>query len=147
MSVASTLIAPGEVMAEDRKSSASQRVMFRVTNLYGFSRTGLTVRLGDDFSIESGELFSYLDPQAPKDANLGMVDFESGTLWVKYGFQIVCPRFYDLVDQGVLEPEMLNPLRVLNTEECVLKDDYSGWDARGFTETLPGSPLMGIGGG
>jgi len=124
------------------------RVKFRVTSLWGFSRQGLSIRVNENDGVDSGEIYSYLDPAADWDSNIGEVDFERGSLKVCYGFQLVCPRLLDLVAEGKLDSALVIPMRVLNTEECILNSDFSGWQAKGVTEVLPGgNPLIGIGGG
>jgi len=129
-----------------RKSD--QRIMFRVASLWGFSRHGVSFPVSDTECVESGPFYSYLDPDADPDSNIGVVDFERGELRVRYGFQVACPRIFDLVAENGLDPALLTPLRILNTEECALNPELSGWSAKGVTETLPGgNPLIGIGGG
>jgi hypothetical protein len=122
--------------------------MFRVATLWGFSRNGLQLRLSDSDVIDTGELYSSLDPHADPGSNVGVVDFERRTLRVRYGIQIMCPRMFDAVIEQGFDPAFAIPMRVINTEECAVNADLSGWQAKGVTEVLPGgNPLMGIGGG
>ena len=129
------------------EGACEQRTMFRVTGMWGFSRKGIEIPVNATDRIDSGVVFGSLDPLADPTSNVGMVDFDRGGLKVRYGIQIVAPRIYDLVEAGDLEPFMLTPMRVVNIEDCVLDSDLRGWRAQGRTETLAGSPRLGIGGG
>ena len=122
-------------------------VTFGVRALYGLSPESIQVPLSPTHSIESGQVCVTLDPEVGPSGNVGIVNFERNTLIVRYGVQAVFPGLYELVTSGRHDPSLLNPVRAVATDECVLTDDLTGWRALGCLEFLPGSIWAGAEGG
>ena len=136
---------------EDRQERHARklptRVAFRLAGLYGLSPNSLRFPLSEREAIESGQVCVTLDAEADPAANIGMIDFERGTLTVRYGVQAVFPGLFELVTSGKYDPSLLNPVRGVATDECTLNEDHTGWRALGCLELLPGSLWAGAKGG
>ena len=122
-----------------------QNVMFRVSTLWGFSNSGVTLPVASGCNVASGPIHFMLDPDATPNANCGMVQFGAGKLWVRYAAQVACPRAFEMVENGELNPTFLIPWRIVNTEECELNPDLSGWRSRGVATLTTGNNGATIG--
>jgi hypothetical protein len=127
--------------------AATQRVMFRVSALYGLSQQSIPMPLNDSEAIDSGQMCVTLDPDADSAANVGMIDYKSLAIDVRYGVQIVFPGLYELVTSDRHDPTLLNPVRAIATDHCTVEPDFSAFRALGCLEFLPGSIWAGAGGG
>ncbi len=119
--------------------------MFRVSTLWGFSDKGISLPVAMGHNVESGPIHFVLDPDAAQNSNCGMVQFGTGKLWVRYAAQLTCPRAFEMVDNGELDPAFLIPWRIVNTEECELNPDMSGWRAHGVATLTMGNAGVTIG--
>ncbi len=54
------------------------QVLFRVTSLYGISKSGMELPINRSESIETGPITITLDPDSEKSCNLGIMNLESG---------------------------------------------------------------------
>ena len=135
-----------EVMARAEEPEPAERVIFKVDDLYGLS-TGTKFPLNRTASIDTGPMSLTMDPKADPATNVGMVDFASGSLRVRYGVQVVFPGLHELVMSGNHDLDLLGPVRAIATDECTLTPDLSGWRALGCLELLPGSMWSGAKGG
>jgi hypothetical protein len=140
-------ISADEIEARRRLPEPTQRVVFRLAGLYGICREGIEMPLNETESIDSGPVTMMLDPESPPSSNMGVVDFESRKLRVRYSVQAVFPGLYDLVTSGRYDTSLLNPIRATATDDCEVTEDYSGWRALGRMDFLPGSMWSGAGGG
>ncbi len=128
-----------------RRAENDQNVMFRVTTLWGYSNKGVTLPVAAGHEIASGPIHFMLDPDATLNSNCGLVQFGAGRLWVRYAAQLSCPRAFEMVDNGGLDPSFLIPWRIVNTEECELNPDLSGWRSRGVATLTMGNSGAAIG--
>lgn len=128
-------------------SKLAQQVMFRVRALYGLSHQSIQMPLNETEAIESGQVCVTIDPDADPSSNVGVIDYDQGKLTVRYGIHAVFPGLYQLITQRKHDPSLLNPVRVVATDECTLTPDLFGWRALGCLEFLPGSIWAGAGGG
>ena len=135
------------IAARRSRPKLAQQVMFRVRALYGLSRQSIRMPLNKTDAIESGQVCVTIDPDADPSSNIGIIDYDEGNLTVRYGAQVVFPGLYQLITQRQHDPSLLNPVRVVATDECTLTPDLSGWRALGCLEFLPGSIWAGAGGG
>ena len=142
-------VSPQEIAArrEEHAVKPRTRVAFRVAGLYGLCMEGIRMPLNERESIDSGPISLTLDAESDPATNIGMVDFERGTLTVRYAIQAVFPGLFDLVTSRRFDTSLLNPVRGTATDECTLTDDHSGWRALGCLELLPGSLWAGAQGG
>lgn len=99
--------------------------------------------LNDHESFDTGQAVIMLDPHADPSTNLGLIDFDGGTLRVRYGVQLMFPGLHHLVVGGGHHPSLLRPPRAIATDECTLTEDRAGWQAYGCLELLPGSIWAG----
>ena len=142
-----------EAVNARRRTAASEglqldRVMFRVAALYGLSpEEGIRLPLNRTESINSGQVTVSLDPEAGQERNVGVIDYKSHQLKVRYGGQFIFPGLYELVTTKSYDPGLLTPVRAEATDECTVKEDYSGWHALGCLDFLPGSLWSGASGG
>jgi hypothetical protein len=116
------------------KPEPTQRVIFRVEELYGISE-GTRFPLNETDSIDTGQICLTMDPKADLSANIGSVDFDNCTMRVRYGVQ------------GEHDLSLLGPIRAVATDECTLTPQLTGWRALGCLEMLPGSLWSGAKGG
>jgi hypothetical protein len=125
-----------------------ERVMFRVAALYGLSPAeGIRLPLNQTESIMSGQVTVALDPDASQFHNVGVIDYKKHSLKVRYGGQFIFPGLYDLVTTKKYDPGLLTPVRAEATDECSVKEDYTGWHALGCLDFLQGSLWSGASGG
>lgn len=141
-----TTLTVEEVRKRADKPEPTQRVIFKVDELYGLSE-GARFPLNETDSIDTGQVTLTMDPNSDPSANIGMVDFEDRTMRVRYGVQAVFPGMHDLVLKGQHDLGLLGPIRAIATDECTLTPDLSGWRALGCLEMLPGSLWSGAKGG
>jgi len=132
-----------------RRAAQAQptRVVFRVTALYGLCPEGIEVPLDEHRSLETGPLMVTLDPDCDATANLGVIDFSACALKVRYGVQAVFPTLYELASSGEHDSSLLNPVRMVATDECTVLPDFMGWRALGCLDFLRGSVWSGATGG
>ena len=123
------------------------RVIFRISGLYGLCPAGVRVPIGARGSIDSGPIALTQDPEADSGSNLGVVDFSAQQLKVRYGAQAVFPALYELITAGNHDPSLLNPIRLIATDDCTITPDQKGWRALGCLDFLPGSLWSGATGG
>jgi hypothetical protein len=123
------------------------RVVFRVSALYGLCDLGIEVPVDDERSLATGPIALTMDPDADATANLGVIDFNSCALTVRYGVQAVFPALYDLASRGEHDPGLLNPVRMVATDECTVTPNLMGWRALGCLDFLRGSVWSGATGG
>lgn len=135
------------VEARRYQAVAPDRVLFRVTGLYGLCPTGLSLPLGSAGMIHSGPVSLTMDPDADPSCNLGVIDYVANKLKIRYGAQAVFPALYDLVASGNHDPSLLNPTRLVATDDCTITPDLTGWRALGCLDFLPGSIWSGATGG
>ncbi len=127
------------VETEQPKTQEGNQVLFRVTSLYGISRSGMELPINRSESIETGPITITLDPDSEKSCNLGIMNLESGRMNVRYGIQAVFPALHRLLAQETEENALLNPPRAVSNNTCTLFDDRKGFLAQGVVEFLPGS--------
>jgi hypothetical protein len=140
-------ISPEEIAERRRAPEPTQRVLFRVAGLYGFSKESVPFPVSATESIDSGPVSITLDPEADPGGNLGLIDFDSCYLRVRYGVHAVFPGIHELVMSGKHDLSLLGPVRAVATDECVVAEDFSGWRALGCLDFLPGSLWAGASGG
>ena len=132
---------------EQPKIHEGNQVLFRVTSLYGISKSGMELPINKSETIETGPLTITLDPDSETSCNLGIMNLESGRMKVRYGIQIVFPALHQLLAQETEENALLNPPRAVSNNTCTLFDDGKGFMAQGAVEFLPGSLWSGTKGG
>ncbi len=132
---------------EQPKIHEGNQVLFRVTSLYGISKSGMELPINKSETIETGPLTITLDPDSETSCNLGIMNLESGRMKVRYGIQIVFPALHQLLAQETEENALLNPPRAVSNNTCTLFDDGKGFLAQGAVEFLPGSLWSGTKGG
>jgi len=130
-----------------RTKEAVQRVTFGVNALYGLSRESVLFPVSARESIETGQVCVTLDPEAEQASNLGVIDYEAGSISVRYGIQAVFPGLYNLIRSGKHDPSLLNPVRAIATDKCTVTEDLRGFHAMGCLDFLPGSLWAGAEGG
>jgi hypothetical protein len=135
------------VEARRRQHVEPDRVVFRISGLYGLCPEGVTAPIGALCTIASGPVAVTMDPDADQSCNLGVIDFVAGKLKVRYGVQAVFPALYELVTKGDHDPGLLNPVRMVATDDCTLTPNLMGWRALGCLDFLPGSVWSGATGG
>lgn len=143
----STTLTPEAVEERRHQQVLPARVIFKLSGLYGLAPHGTTVPLGAGKTIHSGPVTLMMDPDADPSCNVGIIDFATNTLKVRYGAQGVFPGLYDLVVAGNHDPGLLNPVRLIATDDCTLTEDLKGWRALGCLDFLPGSIWAGAAGG
>ncbi len=135
------------VETEQPKIHEGNQVLFRVTSLYGISKSGMELPINKSETIETGPLTITLDPDSETSCNLGIMNLESGRMKVRYGIQVVFPALHQLLSQETEENALLNPPRAVSNNTCTLFDDGKGFLAQGAVEFLPGSLWSGTKGG
>ena len=123
------------------------KVVFRVGGLYGFCPGGIQVPLDGGRSMETGPITITIDPEADATCNIGVVDYDALELTVRYGAQAVFPALHELAAEREHDPTLLNPVRMIATDQCSVLPDYMGWRALGCLDFLPGSVWSGATGG
>jgi hypothetical protein len=140
-------ISPAEIEQRRSTPEPAQRVIFKVAGLYGVSKRSVPVPISAVETIDSGSVAVTLDPEADPGGNVGLVDFESGSLRVRYSIHGVFPGLHRLVTSGKHDLSLLRPVRAVATDECTLAPDFRGWRALGCLDFLPGSIWSGASGG
>jgi hypothetical protein len=143
-------VSPEEIAARRARQAAAadgDRVVFKVSALYGLSKVSVRLPLNEKESIESGQVCVTIDPDASPVTNLGVIDYAARELKVRYGAHMVFPGLYELVTTGRFDPALLRPVRATATDECRVSEDYRGWRALGCLDFLPGSLWAGASGG
>ena len=140
-------IAPEDIAERRAAAEPNQKVIFRVTGLYGFSRGSVRFPVSATESIDSGPVTISLDPEAGSGGNLGVVDFDRRALRVTYAAHAIFPGIHELVMGGKHDLSLLGPVRAVATDECTLTEDLTGWRALGCLDFLPGSIWAGASGG
>ena len=125
----------------------SQKVIFRVAGLYGFNKDGVEFPVSETETIESGPVAITQDPESYATGNLGIIDFDTCQLRVRYGIHAVFPGIHELVMSGKHDLSLLGPVRATATDQCTLTPDMTGWRALGCLDFLPGSLWAGASGG
>ncbi len=135
------------IETEQPKIHEDSQILFRVTSLYGISKSGMELPINRSESIETGPITITLDPDSEKSCNLGIMNLQSGRMKVRYGTQAVFPALHQLLSQETEENALLNPPRAVSNNTCTLFDDGKGFVAQGVVEFLPGSLWSGTKGG
>ena len=135
------------VEARRRRAFAAEKVMFRVSSLYGLCPGGIEVPLDAGGSIETGDITITVDPDADTTCNLGMLDFGANALTVRYGVQAVFPALHELASERRYDARLLNPVRMVATDQCTVTTNLMGWRALGCLDFLAGSVWSGATGG
>lgn len=135
------------VEARRAKQIDADRVVFRLAALYGLCPQGVELPIGAAGTIHSGPVAVTMDPDADPSCNLGFIDFTHNTLKVRYGVQAVFPALHELVVAGKHDPSLLNPIRMVATDDCTLTPNLMGWRALGCLDFLQGSVWSGASGG
>lgn len=152
MGVVSYTEVPPEVSPEDieerrGRTEPSDRVIFRVAGLYGFSTHDAVFPISKDESIDTGPVSITLDPESGPGGNVGIIDYTACHLRVRYGVHAVFPGIHKLVMSGKHDLSVLGPVRATATDDCTLTPDMTGWRALGCLDFLPGSIWAGASGG
>jgi hypothetical protein len=145
--VGTPAVTPQEIAARRLREQPTDRVVFRVSGLYGISKEGARFPVSATESIDTGTVALVLDPDGGASGNLGIIDFDKLYLRVRYNVAGVFPALHDLVMSGKHDLSLLGPLRATATDECRLSDDLTGWRALGCMDFLPGSLWAGASGG
>ena len=140
-------LTPEAVEHRRQRRVEPDHVTFRVSGLYGLCPQGVKVPLAAAGEIDSGPIAVTIDPDAPPSCNIGLIDFPSNKLRVRYGVQAVFPALYNLVQSGDHDRGLLNPVRIVATDDCTLTPNLMGWRALGCLDFLPGSAWSGAAGG
>ncbi|HEY6748082.1 MAG TPA: hypothetical protein VI357_20495 [Mycobacteriales bacterium] len=139
-------ISPEEIEARRAELPPTEKIIFAVAGLYGFSTRSVEFPVSATESIESGQIATTLDPES-RGGNVGMIDFDRRYLRVTYDAVAVFPGIHDLVMSGKHDLSLLGPVRVTATDECAVSEDFSGWRALGCLDFQPGSLWAGAKGG
>lgn len=142
-----TQLTPEAVEARRANRVEPEQVVFRVSGLYGLCPESVAIPIGGGRSIDSGPIALTSDPDADASCNIGVIDFPGNKLKVRYGAQAVFPGLYHLVTSGDHDPSLLNPVRMIATDDCTLTPNLMGWRALGCLDFLPGSIWSGASGG
>jgi hypothetical protein len=145
--MADDMLTIDKIQSRRNAEKRAEQVMFRVTALYGLSKESVQLPVNDKEYVDSGQICLTVDPASDASTNMGLVNYDEGTLKVKYGAQAVFPGLYKLITDGRYERGLLNPVRVIATDECTLTPNFSGWRALGCLDFLPGSLWAGAHGG
>lgn len=139
-------ISPEEIEARRTELPPSEKIIFAVAGLYGFSNHSVEFPVSATESIDSGQIAITLDPES-RGGNVGMIDFDRRYLRVTYDAIAVFPGIHKLVMAGQHDLSLLGPVRVTATDECAVSEDFSGWRALGCLDFQPGSLWAGAKGG
>lgn len=140
-------ITPEEIEQRRSHPEPTEKVLFRVAGLYGYTDKSAAMPVSRTEAIESGPVTITLDPVADPLHNMGMIDFERRYLRVRYGIHAVFPGIHELVMSGKHDLSLLGPVRAIATDECKVTEDLQGWQALGCLDFLPGSIWSAAGGG
>jgi hypothetical protein len=125
----------------------AQRLMFRVTGLWGFNQENVSVPVSTTKSVDSGRALMMLDPETDASANVGVADFGENKIRMRYGVQLVFEGLHELVRSGEYDRSLLDPPRGIAITDARINPDYAGWEAQSCVDFLPGSVWSGAGGG
>lgn len=142
-----TLVQERTGMRIGREQGIADRVMFRISGMYGIARESVPVRLSPTESVDSGQVLITLDPESDAAGNTGVADFDEGKIRMRYGAQVVFPGLHEVVRSGGYDRSLLNPPRAAAITDCRINEDYDGWEADTCIDFLPGSMWSGAGGG
>ena len=140
-------ISPQEIAERRRRPEPTDRLIFRVGGLYGTSKHSAPFPISATESIDSGLVSLSIDPEAAASGNIGLIDYESCYLRVRYNVSGVFPAIHQLVMGGKHDLSLLGPVRATATDSCEVEPDMSGWRALGYMDFLPGSLWAGASGG
>jgi hypothetical protein len=136
------------VDARRQRQVTPDRVVFRVSGLYGLCPSGVKAPLGGAAEpIDSGPIAVTIDPDADPSCNLGVIEYAGQKLTVRYGVLAVFPALYELASSGSYDPGLFTPVRMVATDDCTLTPNLMGWRALGCLDFLPGSIWAGAAGG
>jgi hypothetical protein len=144
--VAAPAVSAAEIAERRVRAQPTDRVVFRVSGLYGVSNHSVPFPVSETESIESGIVSITLDPDSP-NGNVGIIDFDRRYLRVKYNVHAVFPGLHKLVMSGKHDLSLLGPVRATATDECAVNEEMTGWRALGCMDFLPGSLWAGASGG
>jgi hypothetical protein len=148
MSRGELAISPEEIRQRRRASTEpTEKTVFRVAGLYGFSRESLPFPISRTETIDSGPISISMDPESDNLTNLGVIDYENCYLRVRYSGHMIFPGIHELVTSGKHDLSLLGPVRATATDDCIVEPDLSGWRALGTLDFLPGSIWAGAAGG
>ncbi|MDT5035882.1 MAG: hypothetical protein QOE03_1067 [Micromonosporaceae bacterium] len=139
-------VSPAEIAARRLREQPSDRVVFRVSGLYGVSNGSVPFPVSETEAVETGSVSLTLDPDATS-GNVGIIDFERRYLRVTYNVHAVFPGLHELVMSGKHDLSLLGPVRATATDECAVTEEMTGWRALGCMDFLPGSLWAGAAGG
>lgn len=140
-------ITPEDIEERRTKPEPTNRIIFRVAGLYGFSKSSVPFPISATESIDSGPVSVTLDPEANPMGNVGLIDYDTCYLRVRYSVHTIFPGIHELVTSGNHDLSLLGPVRAAATDECTVLPDMSGWRALGKLDFLPGSLWAGASGG
>jgi len=130
-----------------RDEELADRLMFRMSGLWGFTRQSIQVPVSMTKSVDSGMAFMMLDPEADASANVGVADFQQNKIRMRYGVQLVFMGLHELGRSGEYDRSLLDPPRGISITDARINPDYAGWEAQSCVDFLPGSMWSGAGGG
>jgi len=139
-------VSPEEIADRRRRDEPSDRVIFRVSGLYGVSTHSVPFPVSETDAVDSGVVSMTLDPMTT-GGNIGIIDFERRYLRVTYNVHAVFPGLHRLVMSGRHDLSLLGPVRATATDECAVTEEMTGWRALGCMDFLPGSLWAGASGG
>jgi hypothetical protein len=139
-------VSPEEIAARRLRAQPSDRVVFRVSGLYGVSADSVPFPVSETDAVDSGIVSITQDPQSTS-GNVGIIDFERRYLRVTYNVHAVFPGLHRLVMSGKHDLSLLGPVRATATDECAVTEEMTGWRALGCMDFLPGSLWAGASGG
>ncbi len=139
-------VSPEEIAARRLRAQPSDRVVFRVSGLYGVSNGSVPFPVSETEAVDSGIVSITQDPQSTS-GNVGIIDFDKRYLRVTYNVHAVFPGLHRLVMSGQHDLSLLGPVRATATDECAVTEEMTGWRALGCMDFLPGSLWAGASGG
>ncbi|MEN3305725.1 MAG: hypothetical protein V7603_1927 [Micromonosporaceae bacterium] len=143
---AAPAVSAEEIAARRLRAQPSDRVIFRVSGLYGVSKGSVPFPVSETDAVDSGVVSLTQDPMSTS-GNVGIIDFDRRYLRVTYNVHAVFPGMHELVMSGRHDLSLLGPVRATATDECAVTEDMSGWRALGCMDFLPGSLWAGASGG
>jgi hypothetical protein len=139
-------VSPEEIAARRLREQPSDRVVFRVSGLYGVSKGSVPFPVSETDAVDSGIVSLTQDPLTTS-GNIGVIDFDRRYLRVTYNVHAVFPGLHELVMSGKHDLSLLGPVRATATDECSVNEEMTGWRALGCMDFLPGSLWAGASGG
>ena len=143
---AAPAVSAEEIAARRLRAQPSDRVIFRVSGLYGVSKGSVPFPVSETDAVDSGVVSLTQDPMSTS-GNVGIIDFDRRYLRVTYNVHAVFPGMHELVMSGRHDLSLLGPVRATATDECSITEDMTGWRALGCMDYLPGSLWAGASGG